>query len=475
MDLEETITLGTKEQRRAWALTRLLAGEWTQAEASQALGLSVRQVRRLLGAYRVRGPAALVHGNRGRAPVHRVADAVRAQIVAAARPGGRYAGLNHAHLTEQLNEVEAVAALQVSRPTVRRILLAAGLTSPRPRRAPRHRSRRERMAQEGQLLQADGSPHRWLGPDGPEWTLIAGIDDATGRVEHAVFRAQEDAAGYMTWLRRVVETKGIPLALYVDRHGIFQRSRGARGRTQEPLTLEEERAGGPLPTQFGRVLEELGIRVIHARSPQAKGRVERLWGTFQDRLVSELRLAGVTTLEAANAYVPTFLRGFNRRFAVPPAQSGAAYQPLPPHLASAAARERVFCFKYARTVGNDNTVQFAGQRLQLLPGPSRRSYARSRVELHERLDSTLAVFATDGTLLATRPAPPEAPVLRARDLARPPRRAAPSPSPTPSSPEKPTRLHPWKQSYKGIRPDQHDLATADTWRTRPMRTESLTT
>src|SRR5687768_15271693 len=141
MDLEETIMVRTTEQRRLWALTRVLAGEWTRAEAAQAVGLSVRQLRRLLGQYRLRGLAALVHGNRGRTPVHKVADVVRAQIVAAARPGGRYAGLNHAHLTEQLNEVEA---LGVSRPTVRRVLLAAGLTSPRPRKAPRHRSRRER-------------------------------------------------------------------------------------------------------------------------------------------------------------------------------------------------------------------------------------------------------------------------------------------------------------------------------------------
>jgi len=160
--------------------------------------------------------------------------------------------------------------------------------------------------------------------------------------------AQEDATGYLLWLRRVVETKGIPGALYVDRHGIFQR------RKNTPLTLEEELAGGPLPPQVGRVLEELGIRLIPAMSPQAKGRVERLWGTFQDRLASELRLAGVTTMDDANAYVPTFLHAFNGRFAVPAAQSGTAYRPWPSHLVPVAdgGQERVLCFKYLRTVGH---------------------------------------------------------------------------------------------------------------------------
>ena len=480
MEPKETITLRTKEQRRLEALTRVRAGEWTRTEAAHALGLSARQVRRLLKAYRVRGPVALVHGNRGQAPVHKVPDGVRAQLVALASPGGTYAGFNHVHLTEKLaaltDDERRTLALplgrDLGRTTVRRILGEAGLRSPHPRRATRHRSRRPRMGQAGLLVQADGSAHRWLGPDGPEWTLIAGIDDATGTVTHAVFRAQEDAAGSMLWLRRVVEVKGVPVALYVDRHGIFQRS------SREPLTLEEELAGGPLPTQFGRVLEELGIRLILALSPQAKGRIERLWGTFQDRLVSELRLAVVTTMDAANAFLPSFLHEFNRRFAVPPAQPGSAYRSLPPPLVSVAGRDAlagVFCFKYLRTIGNDNTLQFAGQRLQVLSGPTRRSYARARVELHERLDGSLAVFASDGTCLATQPAPAEAPLLRARDLARPPRRAASSPLAPPAPAAAPTQPHPWTQPYKGMRPDHKDLLTTDTWLKRPRRTDSLAT
>jgi transposase len=428
----ERVTLSEREQRRAMALNRVLAGAWTRREAATVLGLSERQVRRLLGAYAACGPQALAHGNRGRRPAHTLPGAVRAQIVALAQ--GRYAGFNHQHLTEKLNEVEG---LPVGRTTVRQVLAAAGLRSPRARRAPKHRQRRERMAQAGLLLQADGSRHRWLGPDGPYLTLIGGIDDATGTVPAALFREQEDAAGYMGWLQQVVLTQGIPHALYVDRHGIFERRRRA------PLTLEEELAGGPRPTQFGRVLAELGITAIHAHSPQAKGRIERLWQTFQDRLAGELRLAGARDLAAATRVLATFLPAFNARFGVPPAQPGSAYRPLPP----AFAPEQIFCFKYERVVAADNTVPFGAHSLQLLPDATRRSFARARVVVHERLDGSLAVYHRD-RCVATRAAPAVAPALRARRVPRP----APAPAAAPpAAGERPP--HPWRQSYKTLRPD----------------------
>ena len=433
----ERIVLGATEQRRAVVLNRVLSGAWTQAEAAVALGRSERQVRRLLAAYRERGPAALVHGNRGRAPANQLAAAVRARVVELART--TYAGCNDTHLAELLAEREEGVA--VSRPTVRRgrrAAAAAGLAgagSPRSRRPPKHRKRRERAAQAGLLLQADGSPHRWLGPAGPEWTLLAGIDDATGTVPWAVFRAQEDAAGYLLWLRRVAETRGVPVALYVDRHGVFRRQKHA------PLTVEEELAGGPLPTQFGRALAELGIRVIRARSPQAKGRVERLFGTLQGRLVAELRLAGVRTLDEANRALARFLPAFNARFGVPPAQPGSAYRPLSDVLAPGATLDAVLCFKYPRIVGADNAVRFFAHRLQLGPGPARRSSARARVEVHERLDGSLAVYH-QGTLLAARPAPAEAPLLRARKLRRYPEPPTAAPPPGPPGPP---ATHPWRQ------------------------------
>jgi transposase len=442
----DRITMTATEQRRAKAVTQVLAGRWRTDEAAVSVGLSVRQVRRLLRAYERDGPAGLVHGNRGRPAANRLAEDVRAQVVALAQ--GPYAGFNQQHFTEQLAEA---AGLVLSRMSVRRILAAAGIRSPRRRRAPKHRSRRERMAQAGMLLQADGSRHQWLGDGHGYLTLIGGIDDATGIVPWAVFRAQEDAAGYMLWLRHVLQTEGIPQALYVDRHGIFQ-----RGPSQKQ-TLDEEFAGAPLPTQFGRVLAELGITAIHAQSPQAKGRVERLWGTFQDRLVSELRLAGASTEAEANAVLWRFLPSFNARFAVPAAVPGSAYRPLPKPIAV----DDVCCFKYDRVVGLDNIVQLGEHRLQVPPGPRRRSYAHARIVVHERLDGSLAVFH-QGVCVATSPAPLEAPLLRARNNGRTgpngaDHRAGPEPvpavvrtpataaeAPSPAS-WKPAPNHPWRR------------------------------
>jgi hypothetical protein len=257
------------------------------------------------------------------------------------------------------------------------------------------------------LVQIDGSPHAWL-PAAPPLTLLAAIDDATGVVPAALFREREDAHGYFLLLRQLVVAEGLPLALYHDRHGIFQPN------PKRAWSAAEELAGQREPTQFGRLLAELGVTAIAAQSPQAKGRVERLFGTLQDRLVSELRLAELTALPAANAFLQEFLPRFNRRFQVPAAEAGRAYRPLPADL----DLERCFCFKYRRVVAADNTVRFGDHRLQLLPSATRRSWAKAEVEVHERLDGSLAIYY-QGACLTSRPAPPEAPTLRARGGKRP--------------------------------------------------------
>lgn len=373
-----------KEQRRVHVLMRVLGGVMTLKEAALVLGLSLRHARRLKRALVRAGPAAVAHGNRGRVSPRRTLEAVRQAVVAQYQ--GPYRGCNHQHFTELLAEREGIV-LAVA--TVRRILGAAGLVSPHTRRPPAHRARRERMPAEGLLLQIDGSPYRWLGPQGPKWSLISGVDDATGAPEGAVFREEEDAAGYTLLLRQVVETKGIPAAVYRDRHSIFEPPR------RRPLTLEEELTGQVFPTQFGRLLAELGIQSIPAHSPQAKGRVERPWRTHQDRLVAELRLAGVTTLEEANTFLPGYLARYRARFAVPPASPESAYVPVSPDT----DLDRLFCFKYTRKVAPDNTIRFGGHVLQLPPGPDRRSYARAVVEVHERLDHSIAVYYQGRQLL----------------------------------------------------------------------------
>jgi len=400
--MREIVTLNKKEQRRLVVLNQVETGKMSGREAAEVLELSLRHVRKILAAYRKEGAAALAHGNRGRKPHHALDASLEKQVLELVQ--STYAGCNNQHFTELLAEREGIA---LSRSSVRRILLKAGIRSPRKRRAPKHRSRRERYPQEGMLLQTDGSCHDWLEGRGPYLTLVGAIDDATGDVPYALFRDQEDAHGYSLLLRQIVASHGIPVALYHDGHGVFERSK------REPESLEEQLEGKRKPTQFGRLMEELGIISILSRSPQARGRIERLWGTFQDRLVSELRIAEAKTLEEANQVLWDFLPRYNQRFVVPAAQAGSAYrQPEEGFIP-----DEVFCFKYYRTVGPDNVVRFGGHRLQILPTNGRLSYARARVEVHERLDGSLAVYY-QGQCLATKPAPPEAPVLRARSTAR---------------------------------------------------------
>jgi len=357
------------------------------------MGLSLRHTRRLLATYRKKGAAALAHGNRHRKPGHTLSDELRRRVLALAESS--YTGFNNQHFTELLEEREDI---RLSRSSVRRILLKAGIKSPRHRRAPKHRSRRERYPQEGMLLQIDASAHAWLQDRGPELTLVGAIDDATGKVPYALFVKVEDSRSYFQLLQGIVDLCGIPMALYHDGHSIFQVN-------QEP-SLAEQLAGKEPMTQFGRLMAELGVTSISALSPQAKGRIERLWGTFQDRLVSELRLAGACTLEEANRVLRDFLSRYNSKFAVPPKQPGSAYRK-----AEGLDPGSVFCFKYERVAGADNVVRWAGQRIQILPSEERFSYARCKVEVHEQLDGSLRIYY-QGRCLNTRPAPAEAGKLR---------------------------------------------------------------
>ena len=241
---------------------------------------------------------------------------------------------------------------------MRRILTKAGMGSPRSRRSPQHRFRRPRMLQAGMLVQLDGSHHAWLEDRGPKFALLLAVDDATGAVDNAVFRTGEDTRGYFMLLEGLIERWGIPLALYSDRHAVFKHN------ARQPEMAAEA-------TQFTRGLQELGIRQIFARSPQAKGRVERRAETFQDRLVTELRLADARTIDQARAVLQDFLPRFNAPFAVQPDHPEAAYRPM----ASDLCLSEILCFKHTRKVARDNTVKYHWRVLQLLPDRERPSYA----------------------------------------------------------------------------------------------------
>jgi len=432
--MDKGVTLSVKEQKRLKVITEVDAGRLTGRVAAQLLGLSLRQTRRVIAAYRKEGAAGLAHGNRGKVSPRRLPDAVRKRILELSK--STYIDYNDCHFTEKLEEVHKI---KISRSTVRRLRRSIGQGSPRKRRAPRHRKRRERYPQRGMLLQIDGSPHSWLEGRGPELCLTTAIDDATNEIPWALFREEEDAAGYFELLKEICLSHGLPQALYADRHTIFQ--------SPQKATFEQQLAGEGPRSQFGRLVDELGIELIPARSPQARGRVERLFGTLQDRLVKELREAGASTLEQANQVLRDYLPKFNSRFSVAPAQPGSAYCPWPAELEP----EQFFSFKHKRVVGNDNTISFDGHKLQIPPGPFRRSYARARVDVHQLLDGRLAVLYQGETLVSFEPAN-QAPVRVGKFTPKPsalspvvPSPIEPAKSKAPRKPYKPAPDHPWRR------------------------------
>ena len=405
--------MSQRQWKRLDVVERIGRGRLTVGEAAHVLGLSERQVRRVRRAVEQRGARGVVHGNTGRAPRHRVTAAVREQIVALRRK--KYAGFNDQHFTEKLCEVEGVT---ISRASVQRLLRAAGIGPPRRRRAPKHRRRRDRKPQAGLMILWDGSRHQWLEERGPMLCLMGAIDDATGELlPGAHFVDQECAAGYLRVLQAIAAEKGLPLSAYMDRHGSLKRN-------DDHWTLEEELRGAQDPTQVGRALQALEIEVIYALSPEAKGRVERLWGTLQDRLVSELRLAGATTGQAANAVLERFRAAHNRRFAIPPADATPAWRPV----RRGTDLERVCSFHYEATVLNDNTVRLAGLVIDIPPGPRKRSYAGQRIEVCQLLDGSWRLYLND-TVIATAAATTAGDLRTLRRRRRPPSAASVEKSP----------------------------------------------
>lgn len=439
--------MSRKEVLRAGLLKGALAGKISNAQGAEALHLSVRQFQRLKVRFVAEGPRGLLHRLRGRPAPRRLPADVRTAVAELLQR--TYAGFNDCHATEKLREVEG---LMLSRSSVRRLRRALGLPATRRRRGRQVRTRRCPEAQMGTLVQLDASPFAWLETRGPALALHGAIDDATGTVLALYFRPTEDLHGYVTLLRHLVTSYGLPLALYGDRLNVFVRN-------DPHWTLDEQLRGTQDPTHFGRILRELGIGFIAAGSPQAKGRIERLWQTLQDRLVSELRLRGIATLEAANAFLPEFLADYNRRFTRAPAHAVAAWRPAPRDLAA------VLSCRYRRVVAHDNTVRLGPRWVQL---PGRRSYSGRRLDVRECLDGRLLVFADDHCL-ATQPTPAAAFVLRPRRSPNsdrrprlrasqshaaeggrypplPRKRSLPSPTRALGTARKPSSMHPWRHS-----------------------------
>lgn len=378
--------MSTEQWRRLDIVGRIERGEMTIAEGATALGLSRRQMKRVRKRIRAEGEGGVVHGNTGRAPKHKKPDLIRDRVVALRLE--KYVGFNDQHFTEKLLEVEQ---LEVSRSSVRRWLRAAGIGATRGRRTSPHRRRRDRRPQAGQMILWDGSRHDWLEERGPRLCLMGAIDDATGELlPGAHFVEQECTLGYLRVLVAIVKEKGVPVTAYMDRHSTLKRN-------DRNWTLDEQLAGRQEPPQVRRALNDLGVQVLYALSPQAKGRVERLWGVLQDRLVSELRLAGVCTVEQANEFLHRYRPAHNARFAIPAVDANPAWRSCPPGMTPEDACSLVF----VRKVAKNNSVRVDGEIIDIpkKPNAPRRTYADLLVTVRHLLDGSYRVF-WEGKLIA---------------------------------------------------------------------------
>lgn len=385
-------------------ILRAISGRILWMQAAEILGISPRTMSRWKWHYEQRGYDGLIDRRRKRPSPKRVPMETVRQVLGLYQQ--RYGDFNVRHFVEKLHEEHGIP---LSYTWVKNALQGAGLVARRRRRGA-HRRRRPRRPLPGMLIHIDGSTHAWLGPNGGQQDLVSVMDDATSELYYAQLAEQESTATVMAALKETVETKGLFCSLYSDRASHFVFTPKAGGRPQK----------GHL-TQVGRALSQLGIELIPANSPQARGRCERSYGTLQGRLPQELRLRGITTIQDANGFLrEVFLPEHNRRFSVEPAQKGTAFVAY-----RGGQLEKIFSLQYERVVANDNVVTLGSLALQIPPQAFRFSLARCRVLVCRHLDQTLSVFygphllgryAPDGQLLeapnqrrpSTRPAPPQA-------------------------------------------------------------------
>jgi transposase len=329
--------MSQKELTRLEVIQRLEEKRLRQKEAAEILGVSPRHIRRLLRAYRQEGEKGLISKRRGKPSNHRLGLAVVTQ--ARDLIYERYSDFGPTLAQEKLSEIHG---LQISRESVRQLMIAEGLWKPKKARKASIHQMRQRRACFGELVQIDGSPHAWFEDRGPKCTLLVYIDDASGKLMELWFAPRESFFSYCEATRHYLERYGKPLAFYSDKHGIF--------RVNQPQTV----GFGKGLTQFGRAMQELDIQIVCANTPQAKGRVERAGLTLQDRLVKELRLRGISDMETANAYAPEFWEDFNRRFAVEPRSHHNAHRPLLP----GDDLDRILTWQETRTLSKNLTLQY---------------------------------------------------------------------------------------------------------------------
>lgn len=363
---QDMLMLRQKDLKRLHVVHKVLEGTMTQAEAAELVFLSERQIRRIVERIREEGDKGICHRARGKPSNRRLPKKLKDRIVRLYKI--TYTGFGPTLFTEKLEEREGIG---VSRETVRAWLKTEGLWQTHRRRKA-HRSWRERKDHVGEMVQMDGSHHDWFEGRGPECVFMGYIDDATGRV-YGRFYSYEGTIPAMDSFRRYVKKYGLPMAVYLDKHTTY--------KSPGTPTPEDELNGTEPLSEFGRALAELGVRLIHAHSAPAKGRVERLFNTLQDRLVKEMRLEGISTIEEANRFLVSYLPRYNRRFAVPPKKEGNLHR-SPEGL----DLDAILCVKTVRTLRNDYTIQHERKLYQIDD-----SIRTKKVMVEDRIDGSMRI------------------------------------------------------------------------------------
>lgn len=414
---KDIITMSFGEVRRLKVVQSAIDSQTTQKSAALMLGLSERQVRRLIKAVREKGELGIIHGSRGRPSNRSFPDEVRKRVLSLYRE--RYPDFGPTFAAEKLLELDGI---KISDETLRKLLLEAGLWKKR-RKGWIHRRWRQRKECFGEMVQMDGSHHDWLEGRGPELVLMGYIDDATNTT-YGRFHDYEGTLPAMDSFQGYVREYGLPISVYLDRHTTY--------KSPKKLT-EWEKIGGKEPlSQFERALAELGVEVIHALSPQAKGRIERLFGVLQDRLVKEMRLRGIKTKDEANEFLEEYLPRYNERFKVCPATEADAHVRLPGDF----NLDRHLCIKTGRTIRNDNTLAHDGRLYQV-----EEKTTGKKIVMEERIDGSLHIMS-------------KGVALRYKEIVERPKKemAVKTDQRVYNRPHKPSKDHPWKRSWKNWKP-----------------------
>lgn len=371
---KDGIVVRQEELKRLHVIRNVLEGRIRQREAAELLSLSTRQIRRMVKRIRGEGERGIVHRLRGKASNRKTPEEIQQRAIELYR--STYSDFGPTLASEKLLERHGIG---ISDETLRKWLLQTGDWKP-IRKRKKHRRWRERKGHQGEMVQMDGSHHGWFEQRGPECVLMSYIDDATGRV-FARFYDYEGTVPAMESFKRYARRYGLPMRIYFDKHTTYKST--AKASIEEQLRNEE-----PL-SQFERALRELGVEFTHAHSPQAKGRIERLFRTFQDRLVKEMRLRGIGTLEEGNQFLREYLPGYNRRFSVHPKQEGDLHRPLPKGI----DLNRILCIKTERKLRNDFTVAHNKKLFQI-----EEAVQASKLMIQDRMDGSMVILDGDRRL-----------------------------------------------------------------------------